>query len=623
MFKYLISFSIVSVALVYPVHYAREVFEVVKSDQPRCTKQGEDSSLKHRIRGEMVSGDCRRVAQYCRALVRDRLERGKLNDEAIGQALKDKDVLLACHIARYFSLPEVQKKMPCPALKDAKYVEWLLAHPDIFEGLAFSNKGSTNAMGFLRTLWLKENGKLEGELLNLAVGAALNSDAYPEEAEEELIAKFDFYKQSHADEVLFSQFKTLKPWEMSIVLLTINDIGHVDDFSWAQQHLAQKKGIKPDNIGQASCGLIPYRDKNKDGVSVHAGAAFYDNKPLSLRLYTEYGGVCGAVSKGSSGFCRAKGIPSFPIGQPGHCALVWKKPGDHWVIGNNVCGGWNWAQGSGPIPWKGSGATILALEHYLSMDNAEESTAAYYCASLMQKPANIDRMLNYAVKLNRKNYPAWQTMLARLGKNKGVTPVELLSTADKLNAAFAEEPAVLEHLINTHLAPSAKMLTPLQLSALVINRIESNESQDIYLRNWWKQAVKEIPELKDMKLAYDHRTSRSLISKWHDFYQKTKIKSRTKTQTCAFLEKTIASLGGHRKTHAEMIGFYLKLLTDWKDNQFLLSKAGEFVATNLKATKDPAIQQDMLDFGIKLGMLQNDKAMVKKYQDQMDALKPA
>ena len=591
-----------------------------RTDQPRSSEQGKDSSLTRGIGQEMNSGDCRRTAQYCRTLVRNRLERGKLNDERIAQTLKDKELLLACHIARYFSLPEVQKKMPCEALKDGEYVNWLLAHPEIFEELAFSNKGCTNAMGFLHKLWQKEGGELEGTLLNLAVGAALNADEY---LEEELLAKYDFYKQSHKDQNLFSQFEGLKPWEMSIVLKTILSIGQVDDLAWAQQTLAKKKGIKPDNIGNAACGLIPYRDKNKDGVSVHS-SGFYDGKPLSLKLYTEYGGVCGAVSKGSSGFCRSKGIPSYPVGQPGHCALIWKKPGNHWVIGNNVCGGWNWTQGSGLIPWSGSGATIQALGHYLSMDNAKQSNDAYYCSTLVHPPALRDQLLKYALQQNRKNYPAWQERLKRMAKNQGMRPEEILTTASELNAAFSEEPAVLEYLINKHLAPGVKTITPFQLAALMLNRTESNEARDIYLRNIWPQALKTIPELSGMKLSYDHRTSGSLLNKWKEFYQKNKIKSRTRTQTCTFLEKMIISLSDRKKTHDEIMDFYLELLTDWKEDRFIISKAGEFVETNLKGIDhQPDILRRRLDFGIKLGMLRQDKATVKKYQEKLDKIPTA
>lgn len=75
----------------------------------------------------------------------------------------------------------------------------------------------------------------------------------------------------------------------------------LEDLAWAQQFI-EGKNIKPEQAGGKFTGFIPYRKKNHRGISIHAGAAFYDNKPITLQLYTEYGGVCGAVSKGAAGF---------------------------------------------------------------------------------------------------------------------------------------------------------------------------------------------------------------------------------------------------------------------------------------------------------------------------------
>ena len=72
--------------------------------------------------------------------------------------------------------------------------------------------------------------------------------------------------------------------------------------------------------------------KNKQGVSVHAGGAFYDHKPVSLQIYVEYGGVCGAVSKGAAGFVKAKGN-SFLHDRPAG-ALRFCVEGNGWRMEN-------------------------------------------------------------------------------------------------------------------------------------------------------------------------------------------------------------------------------------------------------------------------------------------------
>ena len=70
--------------------------------------------------------------------------------------------------------------------------------------------------------------------------------------------------------------------------------------------------------------------------------AFYENKPLTWRLVTEMGGVCGEVSKTTVGALQSRGIPAILVGQmpdsgnpnEGHCALIWAKP--------NAEGSWDW-----------------------------------------------------------------------------------------------------------------------------------------------------------------------------------------------------------------------------------------------------------------------------------------
>ena len=114
----------------------------------------------------------------------------------------------------------------------------------------------------------------------------------------------------------------MQPWEWAIVFRGRESL---EDLSWAQQFI-EKKQIPPEQAGNKFMGFIPYRRKNLQGVSVHAGAAFYDHKPVTLKLYTEYGGVCGAVSKGAAGFLRAKGVPAWAIGQPGHLRLYLETP---------------------------------------------------------------------------------------------------------------------------------------------------------------------------------------------------------------------------------------------------------------------------------------------------------
>lgn len=570
-----------------------------------------DELLPHRLASEVSTGNCRGIASFCREQIRQRLDGKMLDDAVIDNAFVDPDFLLTAHVGYYFSLPELQQRTFCNELKDKEFTTWLLDNRDIFKELAFANKAASNTFEVLYTIWKKEKKQLNGQMLSLALGAALNAGDY---TLEELLAKFDFYKQSRDSGKLFPQFETLRPWEMALVLKTINNIGHVDDFEWAQEYLSKRNKITASNIGQAACSLIPYRMKNKKGVSVHAGGAFYDNKPITLKLYTEYGGVCGAVSKGSSGFCRSKGVPSYPIGQPGHCALIWKTSKGTWNIGNNVCGGWNWSEGNGGIPWGGPTALIQVMEHFIASGEDTESMNAYYCSEFLQQPSSKNKLLEYALKKNMKNYPAWQSRLNKLGKRLDATA--LFKLAAELNAAFGDEPAVLEHLVKQQLIPRRKSLDFVPLAAFLLNEQESADSQDVYFRNLWPQACKEIQTLQKSGIRYDYKSRGRLLKDWAKYNLENKISGKVRKETCSFLEKTISSLKNRRKTHAQVIDLYMTLLAGWKDKSLML-QAESFVDQSLKNLDHPAVLRNALDFGIKIGQELQDEKILKKYRDRI------
>ena len=48
---------------------------------------------------------------------------------------------------------------------------------------------------------------------------------------------------------------------------------------------------------------------------------------FSHHRLTTVPGVCGAVSKFGASCCQAFGVAAMPVGQPGHCAMIWRAPG--------------------------------------------------------------------------------------------------------------------------------------------------------------------------------------------------------------------------------------------------------------------------------------------------------
>ncbi len=44
----------------------------------------------------------------------------------------------------------------------------------------------------------------------------------------------------------------------------------------------------------------------------------------------EYGSVCGGISNMNMTVANAHGVPAFTVGQPGHCAYVWRSDDKTW-----------------------------------------------------------------------------------------------------------------------------------------------------------------------------------------------------------------------------------------------------------------------------------------------------
>lgn len=153
-----------------------------------------------------------------------------------------------------------------------------------------------------------------------ALGCGLEAHPELKEGLEQSLERYEFYKKSRNNGDLFKQYDHLNAWEMAILY---HHHHNVEDLEWGQRFSKTRNKFKSESAGSAT-QFIPYREKNKNGVSIHAGAPFYDYKPTTLAILNEYGGVCGAVSKGAAGFLASRGVPAYPIGQPGHCALYTK-----------------------------------------------------------------------------------------------------------------------------------------------------------------------------------------------------------------------------------------------------------------------------------------------------------
>lgn len=554
-----------------------------------------------RLAWQMEGGDVRSIAGLCREYVQKKLEAEKTF--SLESLLKDPELAQACHMAHFFALVGKERTYILHELKDREFVKWLLDHPEAFEKLAFARASGKDTLAVLRSIWVKEGKELAGVGFNMALGAALaSSSREPEECE----ARYDFYKKSFAEKKLFPQFITLEPWEFGILFQGRESI---EELAWAQEYSSRKKTFKAQNAGYAACSFIPYRMKNKQGVSVHAGGAFYDHKPVSLQIYVEYGGVCGAVSKGAAGFVKAKGIPSYTIGQPGHCAFVWKGMDGEWKIGNNIYG-WIWSEGGSGGPWKGAVSTITELPRFWKGENASSSNLCYYLSLLAADSRKSEVLLEEALKRNPSNYSAWQALMRRKGR---LGEKDKLALLEQFKKAFPGNPTLWEYFVKRELGIDWKKANGYAVYPRLLAENESWDSVDAYMRNFCALARKDIPDMAG-KLSYEVKTKRSFFKNWLKFYQQNKVDRKVRVQTCAVLEKALPHLLSREKTALKFLGFYGQVLDLWKDKQ-LSARADACLTAWLKEADKPSLRKKMAEIGLKAADHLGDKKALVRYAE--------
>ena len=554
-----------------------------------------------RLAWQMEGGDVRSIAGLCREYVQKKLEAEKTF--SLESLLKDPELAQACHMAHFFALVGKERTYILHELKDREFVKWLLDHPEAFEKLAFARASGKDTLAVLRSIWVKEGKELAGVGFNMALGAALaSSSREPEECE----ARYDFYKKSFAEKKLFPQFITLEPWEFGILFQGRESI---EELAWAQEYSSRKKTFKAQNAGYAACSFIPYRMKNKQGVSVHAGGAFYDHKPVSLQIYVEYGGVCGAVSKGAAGFVKAKGIPSYTIGQPGHCAFVWKGMDGEWKIGNNIYG-WIWSEGGSGGPWKGAVSTITELPRFWKGENASSSNLCYYLSLLAADSRKSEVLLEEALKRNPSNYSAWQALMRKKGR---LGEKDKLALLEQFKKAFPGNPTLWEYFVKRELGIDWKKANGYAVYPQLLAENESWDSVDAYMRNFCALARQDIPDMAG-KLSYEVKTKRSFFKNWLKFYQQNKVDRKVRVQTCAVLEKALPHLLSREKTALQFLGFYGQVIDLWKDKQ-LSARADACLTAWLKEADKPSLRKKMAEIGLKAADHLGDKKALVRYAE--------
>ncbi len=196
-----------------------------------------------------------------------------------------------------------------------------------------------------------------------------------------LVDRFNHVQRAHRALLLHASFDTLDVREMRYALFTE---GNARDY----QYLLDDRQL---TIGDyfGACWACWYLGDNAYGDSVQ-GPLYYrpwDHAYGWKEATRVVGGVCGSLSHYGSDSARSHGVPSTPVGQPGHCAYV-IRVGKEWPVAYNV----TWPTSFSAPGWDGTGyATVHRLYEIVYQDRKRQLAASRLCwaARLQQDVARL------------------------------------------------------------------------------------------------------------------------------------------------------------------------------------------------------------------------------------------
>ncbi|MDR2981838.1 MAG: discoidin domain-containing protein [Puniceicoccales bacterium] len=242
-------------------------------------------------------------------------------------------------------------------LGDQEWLEMFLASGPVGEG-----KPAAEGLMVLYDLWSADKARDARGFRPLATALALNTTIEPfrstlrglENSSLRPItpaSRYFFFKNAYLANKLNPIFKTLQTWSLRFVVSANHDD---QGLAWALDNVNLPAWRYVD-----ACWFVEYRGVNAFGDTIQ-GPLFYmpwREQDNSMENPYKHGGVCGSLSTFGSVAARAHGIPSYTVGQPGHCAYAVRLgPGD-WAGGFGGPAG-----GPHQYFWGGSYYYILLME---------------------------------------------------------------------------------------------------------------------------------------------------------------------------------------------------------------------------------------------------------------------
>ncbi len=186
-------------------------------------------------------------------------------------------------------------------------------------------------------IWLKHKGKVANKPLAVALASVWGGgETAPNPAlrrrdpnANNPVWRYEFFQKQAAQGRLHPNYKNLRPWELRFTVGIPAQDWDDRSFSWTANNI----NLPWDRYDWA-CWSAIYTDPSKFGDSVQSGEYGMPFGEESAAQSTQVnGGVCGAMSHLGCFAAMAHGIPSYTVGQPGHCAYAVRTERGKWVGG--------------------------------------------------------------------------------------------------------------------------------------------------------------------------------------------------------------------------------------------------------------------------------------------------
>ena len=368
-------------------------------------------------------------------------------------------------IKNYLPLREFITQVGAPQLNNfynenqqqKDFLNWLIQNPTALtlylQGGEPSSLKDIDALKIWSTIWNNDKDSRDGFNLKLAIATSLTFSKpitfwLDNTQKIDPVKRYELFKSLNDKNELFPVFKTLDVIHLrKVVDAAITD----SDILWVRQYIKENHSnlLSQDKISSIVWS-IKYTTKNPEGKSIFR-PGFYGDHP-TLKKVLDYGGVCGSISYFGSMTAKAFGVPSSPIGQPGHCAMIYLNSNNQWKITYDITG-WTKSSGATLTDWS-SGFKGYNTSYNILFEDADKNKEALSKAEEFRWLANVTtsktssiKLLDEAIKISPLDFAAWKDKVNLMLSNPNTTTQDYRKVNDDILKTFSNYPKPMVDLL--------------------------------------------------------------------------------------------------------------------------------------------------------------------------------